>query len=220
MAMTLTIDEGTAQKRRLERKERRHENRRRTILDAARVILAREGIQNFSVNAVARAADVSKPAVYYYFESKEELIFELAVDAELEESKKILEALSSDAGGVGALVALLQAYVGHYLGDLDKFRLRYVWPQVLGINGRLLAAKSQQRTREVDALVARRLERDRASGRLTAPLDVMQFTRLARVMAHGIVAQACHTASSASDVQLNVHELCHSACEQVKKFAS
>lgn len=218
MAMTLTVDEGTAQQRRLERKVRRHESRRRAILDAARVILAREGIQNFSVNAVAGAADVSKPAVYYYFDSKEELIFELALDAELEEAEKIQEALEQALGGIASLQALIEAYVACYLGDLDKFRLRYVWPQVLGINGRLLQAESHRRTREVDALISKRLERDRAQGRLAPDVDAEKATSLARVMAHGIVAQACHTATR-EGLALDARELCRSACEQVAKFA-
>lgn len=215
--MTLTVDGGTAQKRRLERKERRHESRRRAILDAARAILAREGIQNFSVNAVAKAADVSKPAVYYYFDSKEELIFGLAVDAEFEEARKVQEALALDAGGVHSLEGFVKAYVVHYLSDLDKFRLRYVWPQVLGISSRLLEAESHRRTREVDVMVSKRLERDRQQGRVSQTMDPVQVTRLARVMAHGIVAQACHTATASGDVQLNALELCQSACDQLKQ---
>jgi len=220
MAMTLTVDDGTAQQRRLERKERRHEHRRRAILDAARVILAREGIQNFSVNAVARAADVSKPAVYYYFESKEALIFELAVDAEFEEAQKLQHALALDAGGLGALEMLLKSYVVHYLSDLDKFRLRYVWPQVLGISSRLLEADSHRRTCEVDAVVSKRLERDRQQGRLKQAVDAVQATRLARVMAHGIVAQACHTATASGEVRLDALELCQSASDQLKHAAA
>ncbi len=220
MAMTVTVEEGTAQKRRLERKVRRHESRRRAILDAARVILAREGIQNFSVNAVAGAADVSKPAVYYYFDSKEELIYELAVDAEIEEAKKIDEALASDSGGIGALESLLRAYVVHYLNDLDKFRLRYVWPQVLGISSRLLEAESHRRTREVDALVGKRLERDQTLGKVVVDVDAAQATRLARVIAHGIVAQACHTASASGDLQINALALCRAACDQLKRYGS
>jgi AcrR family transcriptional regulator len=216
------MNETSAHQRRLERKERRHENRRKVILDAARSILARDGIQNFSVNSVARAADVSKPAVYYYFESKEELVYELAVDAEREEAETIQAALARDAGGVGALEAMLEAYVAHYVSNLDKFRLRYVWPQVLGIHGRLLEAQSHQRTLEVDALVSKRLDRDRVrvQDRLRPSLEAAQVTRLARVMAHGIVAQACHSASTSAAAQLNTLELCRSACEQMKKIDS
>ena len=217
MAMTFTVDEANAQRRRLERKERRHENRRRAILDAARLILAREGIQNFSVNGVARAADVSKPAVYYYFESKEELIFELAVDAELEEARKIQEALHGELHGVGALEVMLKAYVAHYLSDLDCFRLRYVWPQVLGISSRLLEAESHRRSSEVDELVSKRVEREAAQGKVAVGADAVQLTRLTRVMAHGIVAQACHTASATGEVQLDVLELCQAACAQLKR---
>jgi TetR/AcrR family transcriptional regulator len=220
MAMTFSVDEANAQKRRLERKERRHESRRRAILDSAREILAREGIQNFSVNGVARAADVSKPAVYYYFESKEELIFELAVDAELEEACKIQEALRDEQHGMGVLEVMLKAYVAHYLSDLDRFRLRYVWPQVLGISSRLLEAESHRRSSEVDALVSKRLERERAQGRLRPGVDATQLTRLTRVLAHGLVAQACHAASASGDAKLEVLELCQTACGQLQRYGA
>src|SRR5690606_36309288 len=149
-----------------------------------------------------------------------ELIFELAIDAEFEEAQKLQQALAADSGGLGALEVILNAYVVHYLSDLDKFRLRYVWPQVLGISSRLLEADSHRRTCEIDALVSKRLERDRQQGRLKPGVDAVQATRLARVMAHGIVSQVCHTAAANGEVRLDALELCQSACDQWKQAAA
>lgn len=213
----MELGQASAQQKRLERKERRHENRRKAILDAARAILARQGIQNFSVNAVAAAADVSKPAVYYYFESKEELIYELAIDAEIEEAKALERALGADRGGLDALSVLVKSYVEHYLRDIDQYRIRYVWPQVLGISWRLVEARTQRETRAVDAIVAGRLSRDQREGRVAASVDAEQLTPLARVIAHGIVAQVSSATTESGTCAIDAHEICESACAQ---FAS
>ena len=65
--------------RRLARKARRRASRRETILDAAREVIIDEGLA-FTMDKVAAGADVSKPALYYYFRSKESLIGALAVE--------------------------------------------------------------------------------------------------------------------------------------------
>src|SRR5687767_1395235 len=58
------------------RKERRRTRWRSEIVDAASTVLTRDGIAALTVDAVAREAQVSKPAVYYYFRSKEDLVRE------------------------------------------------------------------------------------------------------------------------------------------------
>jgi hypothetical protein len=68
--------------------------------------------------------------------------------------------------------------------------------------------------------VSKRLERDRLQGRLKQAVDAVQATRLARVMAHGIVAQACHTATASGEVRLDALELCQSASDQLKQAAA
>jgi AcrR family transcriptional regulator len=218
--MTMELGQENAQQKRLERKERRHENRRKTILDAARAILARQGIQNFSVNAVAAAADVSKPAVYYYFESKEELIYELALDAEVEESRALERALDADRGGVEALADLIKGYVEHYLRDIDQYRIRYVWPQVLGISWRLAEARGRRETRAVESIVSARLGRDQSEGRVASNIDAQQLTPLARVIAHGIVAQMSSATSDSGEYSIDAHEICESACAQFRSWVA
>ena len=56
----------------------RHQDRRHTtrslVLDAAIRTIDREGLQGFTVEAVAREAGVSKGGIFYHFESKQGLI--------------------------------------------------------------------------------------------------------------------------------------------------
>jgi len=56
------------------------DKRRRQLLDSALDLFHQKGIQSVSLSAIARKAELSKAAVYLYFESKEDLIFTLLVE--------------------------------------------------------------------------------------------------------------------------------------------
>ncbi len=53
---------------------KKSEESRRQVLDAAIAVLAKKGVGNTSVQDIADAAGLSKGAVHYHFESKEELL--------------------------------------------------------------------------------------------------------------------------------------------------
>jgi len=57
----------------VQRRQRDREKRRLEILDAARTVLFRDGMNAVSMNKIADAAEVSVGTLYLYFESKEEL---------------------------------------------------------------------------------------------------------------------------------------------------
>ena len=67
--------------KRLARRERRREQTREEILDAARQVLLRKGFGATTLEAVAREVGVTKPALYYYFPSKDALLFELMFES-------------------------------------------------------------------------------------------------------------------------------------------
>ena len=62
---------------RLARRERRRDRSREEILDAARQVLLRNGVGAMTLDAVAKEVGVSKTALYYYYPSKDALLFEL-----------------------------------------------------------------------------------------------------------------------------------------------
>ena len=55
-------------------------DKREAILSAALHLIARSGLHNTPMSAIARAAGVAAGTIYIYFESKEELINELYLD--------------------------------------------------------------------------------------------------------------------------------------------
>ena len=62
------------------RREREKQERRRSILRAARETFFQNGFHHATVDSVAERAEVSKGTVYLYFESKESLLAHLLLD--------------------------------------------------------------------------------------------------------------------------------------------
>ncbi|PJF45181.1 MAG: TetR/AcrR family transcriptional regulator [Phototrophicales bacterium] len=53
-------------------------DKRQTILEAASQLMIAQGIENTSLADIARAANMSKGTLYYYYNSKSDLIFDIA----------------------------------------------------------------------------------------------------------------------------------------------
>jgi AcrR family transcriptional regulator len=64
-------------------------SKRRQIMDGARRLFLAQGFDAASMNAIARAAGVSKGTLYVYFKSKEELFGAIVEEQRREEAKQI-----------------------------------------------------------------------------------------------------------------------------------
>jgi len=60
-----------------ERREREKLGRRNAIIEAARKLFLEKGIEHATMKEIAQEAELSKAALYLYFQNKEELTFEL-----------------------------------------------------------------------------------------------------------------------------------------------
>jgi len=84
------------------RREREKEERRQSILRAARQVFFEHGFYRATVDNVAEQAEVSKGTVYLYFESKETILAHLLLEGlgelieELEQAYKVGEPLPAD----------------------------------------------------------------------------------------------------------------------------
>ena len=75
------------------------ENRKKTILDSALKVFARDGYHNASISKISKHAGISKGLLYNYFESKEELLKILIgslLDKEIDVLNQLLEKPFSD----------------------------------------------------------------------------------------------------------------------------
>jgi AcrR family transcriptional regulator len=95
--------------------------RRDAVLDSALLTFARHGYRKTSMEEVARTARISRPGLYYLFESKEAL-FRAAATRALEQDLAAAERLLSDTGKPlrERLVGAFDLWTGRYVGPLSR----------------------------------------------------------------------------------------------------
>jgi AcrR family transcriptional regulator len=94
-----------------ERRAREAEERRRQILDAARVVLLKNGLPGASISKIARAAELGVGTIYFYFKSKEEIFIALQ-----EEGLSLLaDAIQQAAAGAESPPAKIRNIAWAYL---------------------------------------------------------------------------------------------------------
>ncbi|WP_281154082.1 TetR/AcrR family transcriptional regulator [Streptomyces sp. HYC2] len=91
--------------------------RREQVLAAALTVFATFGYRKTSMDAVARAADISRPGLYFLFANKGEL-FRATMQQELDKALDDVRAAltAPDVGLDARLVAALDAHLGRYVG--------------------------------------------------------------------------------------------------------
>ncbi len=114
------------------RRERRRNRTREEILDAARSVLLRSGVAAMTLEAVATEAGMSKTGLYYYFASKDALVFELVYAAVERHAQTVEDAMSRVGTGRDALRAIIAETVGSFAAQIDDFRLIFLLGQTTG----------------------------------------------------------------------------------------
>jgi AcrR family transcriptional regulator len=128
---------------------------RRRILDAARELLREAAYPGFTVDAVARRADVARATVYYQFGSKtgllEAICDDLAEAGGMADLPRVFTASSPDA----AIPGFITAFAGFWAADRIVMRrlraLAALDPDV----GAVIAARDQRRREGLTVLVGR-----------------------------------------------------------------
>ena len=105
------------------RNERRREHTRTEILDTAREAVLRDGIAGFSLAAVADELGLTKPALYYYFDSKEALLFEVLLREWHDLATAVEAAVDRTETGADAVEQLMRTVFDHYRDRLALFML-------------------------------------------------------------------------------------------------
>jgi AcrR family transcriptional regulator len=95
--------------------------RREHVLDAALLTFARYGYRKASMDDVARAADISRPGLYFYFASKQDL-FRAAVVRALDGDVAAAERALADTGRPlrDRLIEAFDHWTGRYIGPITR----------------------------------------------------------------------------------------------------
>ena len=94
-----------------ERKEREKEQRRKDIIDAAEKIFFKKGLNNSTMDEVAKEAELSKGTLYLYFKSKEEIHYAIKIRAFNILNKMFRESISEKKNGFENCMEIGKAYV-------------------------------------------------------------------------------------------------------------
>jgi AcrR family transcriptional regulator len=105
------------------RNERRREQTRTEILDAARDTVLRNGTGGFTLATVADELGFTKPALYYYFDSKEAVLFEVLLREWHDLATAVEEAVDQTENGADAVEQLMRTVFDHYRDRLELFML-------------------------------------------------------------------------------------------------
>lgn len=94
-----------------ERRRREKEQRRRQILDAARTLLFKKGLNAISVNQIARQAEIAVGTIYFYFRSKEDIFAVLQEEGLSLLLREVRRALEESADPAQGLHHIAEAYL-------------------------------------------------------------------------------------------------------------
>lgn len=104
----------------------RTEIRREQIFQIGAELFARQGYERTSLQEVADRLGLTKPALYYYFNSKQELLFAI-ISFVMEKVYGDLEAIvASDRTPEGKLEALIEAYVDFFTAHPNELTILVV----------------------------------------------------------------------------------------------
>lgn len=196
------------------RAARRRNQTRDEILDAACQIALRDGFSHFTLGAVAAELGLTNPALYYYFASKEALLFELVLREWLACGGSVQQAVEATESGADAVEALIRTVFERYCQRLDLFML--VHQKMVGFRERPPAALDLERIRPVnDMLYAgaeARLVEDQERGVFPESRNPRRFAFTAHMAVMGLLNMKAIVESSQdplihSDADL-VDDLC------------
>lgn len=98
----------------------RREARREQVFGAGARLFARKGYARASLQEVADALGVTKPALYYYYSSKEQLLFEIMSFVMARVLADIGEVAESDLAPFEKLREYVRRYVGFFAAHPDE----------------------------------------------------------------------------------------------------
>jgi len=177
--------------RRSSLKKRRQDQVREEILEAAREVLLNEGVAGLTLSAVARNLELTKAALYYYFDSKEALVFELIYLSLGSHAEVVGNAVANAASGAEAIETLIRSSAADYGSRMDELRLAYLVPQVGPAGAARLSPEMLARIRPFNdrmyGAVADKIRHDQRAGRIDQRIDGRRLAFLAHTSVLGML---------------------------------
>ena len=179
-----------ARTKREARSERRRNQTRAEILDTARDVVLRSGLAGFTLAAVAEELALTKPALYYYFDSKEALLFELLLREWVESATEVQAAVDRTECGADAVEQLMRTVFNRYRDRLEIFVLFHKMGPGGEFEG-IIGPDELERIRPVNEMLyggaEARLRADQRSGGFPKKRDPRRFAFTAHTAVIGLL---------------------------------
>jgi AcrR family transcriptional regulator len=188
--------------------ERRRDQTRAEILDTARDVILGSGLAGFTLAEVAEELALTKPALYYYFDSKESLLFEVLLREWVESATEVQAAIQKTESGIDAVEQLMRTVFDRYRDRLELFMLHYK----LGRGGEfedLVGPEALDRIHPINDMyyggAEARLRSDQRTGAFPTSRDPRRFAFTAHMAVIGLLDMKA-IAMSAQDPLLHSDE--------------
>ena len=106
-----------------EKRKKEKENRKNTILRAARRLFFDRGFKSVTVDNIAAKSEVSKGSIYLCFESKEEIYAQILISDNIALYERIKNFSAAEASASQLLMEFDRIYVDYFLNDNELFRI-------------------------------------------------------------------------------------------------
>ena len=203
-----------------QRKAARQAEKRERILTAARHVLRESGAAGLTVTAVARAAHLSPPAIYYWFDDMQALTETLAEEMFSDAMRGMVVAVARAENGLDALEAMMRAMTQHYAAHPDAFQILYGNAANTGVGDAFLQRVVYPRTWRLNSALEALLLGDKASGDLHPVIVPRTLVDVAWCTTLGILTQHTTTARLDTAPRNTVEALLDAAVAHLRRGAA
>lgn len=163
------------------------EERRVQILSAARLVFTQKGYQSATMSDVASAAGLGKGTLYWYWRSKEDLLYDLMLDVHVQIETGVRDALTGPGTIVEKMQGGFESLTVLFMTDPGLMRL---FRAVMLSNEEALrerfAAERRNLGHRVSALTQLALEAAQARGEVPPHLDARMASQVSYVFMEGL----------------------------------
>ena len=108
-----------------ESRRRARDEKREAVLRTAVQLFLEQGYHRATLNEVADRLNITKPALYNYFRSKEDILFECWTMGQERVEDRIAEIEAADENGLSTLRMLVRAYAATMASDFGASLVRF-----------------------------------------------------------------------------------------------
>jgi AcrR family transcriptional regulator len=215
-------NQSVARTKREARNERRRDQTRAEILDTARDVVLGSGLARFTLSAVADELGLTKPALYYYFDSKEALLFELLLREWVESATEVQAAVEETESGADAVEQLMRTVFNRYRDRLEIFVLFFKMGPGGDFEG-IIGHEELERLRPINDMLyggaEARLRADQRTGGFPKKRDPRRFAFTAHMAVIGLLNMKAIAASAKDPLIHSDEDLIEDLCTTFRDAA-